>query len=508
MTTKSILVITALLLVSCGLAVTAQAITVSGQAVSDCLGPVSGMWVSFGADGYAYRSVQTDADGRYSFTDVLASEVEAWVSFRAPTGMQIVSPIPSTVYISLQSDQTIDVDLASNIATIHGQLTSDCDGGLANVPVFLDLRDGSDPWSTTSDADGYYSFTDVFSTNSMRLWIEAPAGYLVAYPYYGAHYIWPGSSNIQRDFQLLCPPTVIYFEDFSTDDHDWTALDNTYQTDNAGPRESYWQLYSYNDAGNSRGVYWCGLDASDPCAGLTMPGYGTNWDERLVKSLTLPAASTMTIVHQFDTERNYDYCYLQISVDGGTTYATLATYEGNSWGFITSNIALVGYEGDVDFRFRFTSDGGGDDEDSDYDSDGAWRIDSIALNGVVIADFESGDDDWLPQPLGGPALAGFRLESDPPCDPAGTCYANMGRSWVAYDPVTGLVPLSSEDHTIRLALESPEIYLPSDYQTVTIDFCKYMNGMALNEVRYISFEIISAHPSTGCWRWRRTAHRW
>jgi len=96
------------------------------------------------------------------------------------------------------------------------------------------------------------------------------------------------------------PRTLVYYEDFQGGDGGWEPRDLTEQ-------DVYLQHTFYTDEASEivYGVWWCGDD--DPYWG-TPPGYGSNWDQRLTKSFTLPEGEYLTIDYaiQYDTEPNFD----------------------------------------------------------------------------------------------------------------------------------------------------------------------------------------------------------
>lgn len=358
---------------------TTQAITVSGHATADCVGPVAGMSISLSTPDWIYFDyTQTGADGFYSFSDVPVSDVGGELVISIPTGLRLLSPSSSPVSLELQADEIVDIQLACNMATVYGRVTSDCDGSLSGVTVHLDPRDGTQPRTAITNETGDYSFSDVFSIAYIRLWVDLPVGYSVASGSPTTFPIW--STSIRRDVRLYCPPKVVYFSDFDSDDHGWTPISRT-----GISYGDYWQMTT----SGARTVLWCGLDDSDPCDGVTLPGYGNWWHQRLVKRVELPPGSWMTIDHQYDTEADFDYCYVEISPAGEDNFTTMASYSGTSGGFRQDVIDLSAYTGTFDLRLRFESDAMVSDQDGYKDTDGAWRIDRIEIPGVLV-DFDTG----------------------------------------------------------------------------------------------------------------------
>jgi subtilisin-like proprotein convertase family protein len=84
--------------------------------------------------------------------------------------------------------------------------------------------------------------------------------------------------------------------------------------------------------------------------------------------------------HMYDTEDNWDFGLVEASSDGGTTWTTVASYDGygNDTHWISETVdlsAVLAHESSGLIRFRFTSD-------SNTVGDG-WHIDDVAVSGIV-----------------------------------------------------------------------------------------------------------------------------
>lgn len=152
-----------------------------------------------------------------------------------------------------------------------------------------------------------------------------------------------------------------------------------WMTDVDDPSVDYWHIDSFN--GYDANSWWCGVTDSTWAGGW---GYGTSWNQWVqTPVITLPAGvSYLDFMHRYDVEAGYDYCYIELSTDGWTSYDQLAVYNGtfNTWAAATTIDLGTTYAGqDVSIRFRFESDGGWDDELGD-DTEGAWFIDDVSVN--------------------------------------------------------------------------------------------------------------------------------
>ena len=179
-----------------------------------------------------------------------------------------------------------------------------------------------------------------------------------------------------------------------------------------------------------------------------------------------PTTLTLDYLLQIETEPGFDFVSVQASGDGGTTFDTLDTIDGSSGGaFQVRSADLTPYltnPPNVVVRFRFTSDGSYSDEDGFFLSGGAaCRLDDVAVTGFGTDDFETGTNGWTASTTT-PLDAAFRLELNPPQDFPPTPPAGLtGLSWVAFDPVSGILPFSEPEARLDVAIESPPIPIPA-----------------------------------------------
>ncbi len=93
--------------------------------------------------------------------------------------------------------------------------------------------------------------------------------------------------------------------------------------------------------------------------------YSTLGDDLDVKLTTMTAirvrgGADLTFRTWYDTERNYDFCYVKASVDNGRTWTTLAAFSGadTSHWRTRQSLDLAAYEGrSVRLRFQYVTDG-------------------------------------------------------------------------------------------------------------------------------------------------------
>jgi immune inhibitor A len=103
-------------------------------------------------------------------------------------------------------------------------------------------------------------------------------------------------------------------------------------------------------------------------------GQGNGLDNWMVKEVTLPAGATLSAMANVQIELDWDYAYLVISTDGGTTWESVETslsttddpngqnfgygitgYSGGNWIPLTADLSA--YTGDVLIGFRYWTDG-------------------------------------------------------------------------------------------------------------------------------------------------------
>ena len=289
-----------------------------------------------------------------------------------------------------------------------------------------------------------------------------------------------------------CSSTVIYaagrpgcFTHFDV----YTLLENQWHMDT-------WM--AYEDLVPEDSTPWCG-EFGDTLIWKNEYGYGPTYNYGIILDLgssggpnAFNAADGFTVggVHMYDVEINYDYCYLEYSVEGAVDTAIwgeLARYngtcnvDGNCTGTGNADYGCAQYESfdvvgpGVDnstkslfIRWRFASDSAWDDEDASggVQTDGAWRIDHIYVKGNAagsyypfgdptrtdVEDFEAGmPTEWSTPSLPQAQLGGFwsggvwvngtpkvvdwwHLEDDPDYANYGlTCTYSNNWMWVSDD---------------------------------------------------------------------------
>ena len=232
------------------------------------------------------------------------------------------------------------------------------------------------------------------------------------------------------------------FEDLLGDNDGWESEDWS----PTAPCTNYWHkdtIHMWNQhpshpLGDS--TWWCGT--YDNCW-VQPRGYGNNWTCILSRSfpelvpVTQPGdALRLEFDQRFAIEPCYDCAYVDVSTDGGATWATVDAFHNAScwtspgmpldWDGSIVHIGAYGhmeidlseYAGEfVDLRFRFESDPYGSSQDYpnnpglDSLRDGAWQIDNIAWHVndelVWLDDCESpGPNGWVAEDMPGTGQTG------------------------------------------------------------------------------------------------------
>ncbi len=158
-----------------------------------------------------------------------------------------------------------------------------------------------------------------------------------------------------RNF-LLAPYTTVLADDVETGNLGWTA-------------QSPWAITT--EAAASPTHSWTDSPGSS---------YTNDRDASLTSALldlsTLSAVS-LEFRHTYATESGYDYCHLEISSDGGGSWAEVASWDGTqaSWQLESFDLSALAGAAQARIRFRLTSDY--------YLTADGWHVDDIVLRGAA-----------------------------------------------------------------------------------------------------------------------------
>jgi hypothetical protein len=120
-------------------------------------------------------------------------------------------------------------------------------------------------------------------------------------------------------------------------------------------------------------------------------GAGDNLDRAIVQEVDVPEGdASLTFDTMYDTEEGYDYAYVQVSSDGGTTYDSIActdsvagplgpSFNGISEGWLAETCDLSEFAGEtVVVAFRYVTD-------ASVQGDGFW-VDNVMVGGTLVSD--------------------------------------------------------------------------------------------------------------------------
>jgi protocatechuate 3,4-dioxygenase beta subunit len=147
------------------------------------------------------------------------------------------------------------------------------------------------------------------------------------------------------------------------------------EKNNGGSADDTWHIVT-GYAHSQSHSWWCGPPLSNGGSGEK---YSNNVNRVLITpKLNLSDAKTavLTFWHKYGTEMNADYCYVEISTDGGTTWKTLKKWSGQCTSFVQATIFITAYAAsagndNIKIRFRF--------ESNSQNIDLGWYIDDVKI---------------------------------------------------------------------------------------------------------------------------------
>ena len=185
--------------------------------------------------------------------------------------------------------------------------------------------------------------------------------------------IWIGDLNVSQqgtvffyvdiDTDATAPSTIeILLSGHSSDGGDPTdtatadvvsGADGFYDDIESGPSNwtasEHWHIDDW-DASSPTLAWFCGL--------TEQPLYNSNWSDTLTSRwIVVPDNSYLVVHHRYNTEDNYDYCYIDITTGGGWT--VLDSFSGTSQGWVRNayDLSSVPAGDSIRVGFRLQSDG-------------------------------------------------------------------------------------------------------------------------------------------------------
>jgi len=279
----------------------------------------------------------TDADDGLGGTDVVKTDT-ASAECQPPviSNVQVTSITDSSAVITWDTDESSDSRAVwSDTSPPSGSEASDTALVTSHsIPVT-----GLDPCTT------YYFYvesTDIFSNTATDT--------------NGASYY---SFETYGTAQLFGP------DDVEAGVGTWTPTSNT---------ATIWHRDTCHAASGSY-AWKAGASDAPTCTATYLASTTTDLESGTI-NLGSPGHSFHLLFNQwYETESGYDYCYVQISEDGGAYTDIVPRYAGSSGGWQAADYDLSAFSGPVKIRFRFTSDSGINRE--------GWYIDDIEIRGPM-----------------------------------------------------------------------------------------------------------------------------
>jgi immune inhibitor A len=181
------------------------------------------------------------------------------------------------------------------------------------------------------------------------------------------------------------------------------------------------------------------LDLGAPYAGskLYYSSAGDNLDNLMYKAVTLPANATLIAKARYAIETDWDYAYVVVSTDGGTTWTGAPTNlssstnpNGQNFGngitgssngaWVDLNADLSGFSGDVLIGFRYWTDGAL--------AETGFMVDEIAIAGGA-PDGAEADAGWTFSPAEG----GFHVSTGIESSAHFNAYIGENRGYRGFD---------------------------------------------------------------------------
>jgi immune inhibitor A len=173
-------------------------------------------------------------------------------------------------------------------------------------------------------------------------------------------------------------------------------------------------------------------------------GAGDNLDNVMDKSVSLGAGSTLTAKVQYDIETDWDYAYVVVSTDGGTTWTGVPTNlststdpngqnfgngitggSGGNWVDLSADLSA--YSGNVLVGFRYWTDGAAGGV--------GFMADEVSIGGSAPDGAET-DTGWTYKP----ATGGFRVTSGTESALFNNYYVVESRQYIGYDKTLKVGP--------------------------------------------------------------------
>jgi subtilisin family serine protease len=306
--------------------------------VTSSSSPLEGVEVLAQAAGGYSKTDVTDATGFYAmavFSDTYTVTATKYGYQTAVfPGVEVVADVTTTLDIDMPALPEYTVS-----GTVRDAAT------LAPLAATVESLDAPVPPVNTDPATGFYSIDVAEGTWHLQATSSNHAPQTVEVAVTG---------NVSQDFSLS-PICDVFADDVEGGNLGWTVQSPWAITAEASHSPTHaWTDSPGGNYANSRNV------------SLTSP----------VFDLSDYTGVTLSFWHIYDTEPGWDFCYVEYSINGGSSWTVAATYDGyDQTIWMQEEIPLSALDGQANarIRFHFTSD-------SSNVADG-WHVDDVALIG-------------------------------------------------------------------------------------------------------------------------------
>jgi hypothetical protein len=303
-----------------------------------------------------YATISIPEIGKDVYTDPAVGDYHRMVETGTYTVTANVEGYPTqTVYnVTASLDTFVVVNFPMEPpprGSIAGYVTDDASNPIAATVELTDLSG----YSATADAGtGYYEIPFVpAGTHSVR---ASLLGYLSDMR---DDVVVQDNTISTEDFELQSP---VVYDDLESGLTNWTGA---------------WALTS--------------LHCNSPSSSMT-DSPGVDYPNHALTTMTLSGvvdlseaeSAALSFWHRYATEPTYDFCFVEVSTNGGGAWTQVASYDGFQGEWEEVVIDLADYVGTEVFKVRFVLDSDG------WVTDDGWYVDDVAIFAQTSA---SGIDD-------------------------------------------------------------------------------------------------------------------
>jgi hypothetical protein len=303
-----------------------------------------------------YATISIPEIGKDVYTDPDVGDYHRMVEAGTYTVIATVEGYPTETVenVSASLDTFVVVDFAMEPpprGTVAGYVTDDSSNPIAAT---VELTDFSGYSSTADPGTGYYEILFVpAGSHDVKAYLT---GYLTV-EHEGV--LVEDNTISSEDFELAA---AIAFDDLESGLTGWTGAWGLTTTQSHSPSSSMTDSPSGNYTDYAHTVV------------------------TLSNSIDLSSAESadLSFWHRYDTETGYDFCIVEVSDDGGSSWTEVASYSGLQTDWAEILIDITEYAGTDGFKVRFILDSDG------WVTRDGWYVDDVAIFAETSA---SGIDD-------------------------------------------------------------------------------------------------------------------